>query len=51
MIFFFCVIIGTDLGDIMKKLIDYDVLVNDVFYRSEHVLDYIIRHKNISELD
>ncbi len=35
----------------MKKLIDYDVLVNDVFYRSEHILDYIIRHKNISELD
>lgn len=35
----------------MKKLIDYDVLVNDVFYRSEHILDYITRHKNISELD
>lgn len=35
----------------MKRLIDYDVLVNDVFYRSEHVLDYITRHKNMSGLD
>lgn len=38
-------------GDSMKSLVDYDILVSDVFYRSEHVLDYLERHKNLSELD
>lgn len=35
----------------MKSLVDYDILVNDVFYRSEHILGYIDRHKNMSKLD
>ncbi len=35
----------------MRKLTDYDVLVNDAFYRSEHIFDYIENHKNMSELD
>lgn len=35
----------------MKSLLDYELLVNDVFYRSEHVLSYLERHKNISILD
>lgn len=35
----------------MKSLYDYEVLVNDTFYRSWHILDYIEKHKNMSELD
>lgn len=35
----------------MKSLFDYPILVNDVFYRSEHILSYIERHPNMSELD
>ena len=35
----------------MKKLEDYDVLVNDVFYRTTHILDYIKINPNLSELD
>lgn len=35
----------------MKSLVDYDILVNDVFYRSEHILGYIERHKDMSDLD
>lgn len=35
----------------MKSLYEYEVLVNDTFYRSWHVLDYIEQHPNMSELD
>lgn len=35
----------------MKKLENYDLLVNDVFYRGYHILDYIKSHSNISDLD
>ena len=35
----------------MKKLEDYDVLVNDVFYRTTHILDYIKTHPNMDDLD
>ncbi|HAB66071.1 MAG TPA: hypothetical protein DCE23_01755 [Firmicutes bacterium] len=35
----------------MKLLFDYDLLVNDIFYRSEHILSYIERHPNLSSLD
>ena len=35
----------------MKSLYEYDVLVNDTFYRSWHVLEYIEQHPNMSELD
>lgn len=35
----------------MKSLVDYDLLVNDVFYRCWHILDYIEAHPNMSELE
>lgn len=35
----------------MVSLYDYDFLQNSVFYRSEHILKYLERHKDISELD
>lgn len=35
----------------MRSLYDYDILVRDVFYRSEHILSYIERHPNMSPLD
>lgn len=35
----------------MKSLFDFEILVNDVFYRSEHVLNYLERHPNMNELD
>ena len=35
----------------MKSLYEYEVLVNDTFYRSWHVLEYIEQHPNMSELD
>lgn len=38
-------------GEFMKSLYDYDFLQNEVFYRSEYILKYLERHKDISELD
>ena len=35
----------------MKSLYDYEVLVNDTFYRSWHVLEYLENHPNMSDLD
>ena len=35
----------------MKKLTDYEVLVNDTFYRSWHIFEYIEHHPNMSDLD
>lgn len=35
----------------MKSLFEYEVLVNDTFYRSWHVLEYIEKHPDMSELD
>lgn len=35
----------------MKSLFEYDFLVNDVFYRSWHILEYIEKHPEMSELD
>ncbi len=35
----------------MKSLYDFDFLQNEVFYRSECILKYLERHKDISELD
>ena len=35
----------------MKSLYDYEVLVNDTFYKSWHVLEYIEQHQNMSEED
>lgn len=35
----------------MISLFDYDYLVNEVFYRCEHILSYIEAHKDMGELD
>ena len=35
----------------MKRLDSYSVLVNDVFYRGMHILDYLYSKENISTLD
>lgn len=35
----------------MIKLTDYDILVNDTFYRSWHLFEYIEKHPNMSDLD
>lgn len=35
----------------MKSIYDFDVLQNEVFYRSEHILKYLERHKYLSDLD
>lgn len=35
----------------MKNLFDFDLLVNDVFYRSLHILDYIEKYPSLSDLD
>ena len=35
----------------MKSLYDYSVLVNDTFYRSWHILEYLEKHPNMSLLD
>ena len=35
----------------MKNLFDFDLLVNEVFYRGEHILSYIDRHSNMSDID
>lgn len=35
----------------MKKLCDYDVLINETFYKCWHILDYIIEHPEMSDLD
>lgn len=35
----------------MKSLFEYDVLVNHTFYRSWHILKYIEKHPDMSELD
>lgn len=36
---------------ILKSLYDYDLLVNDVFYRCYHILEYIEKHPNMDELE
>lgn len=35
----------------MKSLVDYDFLVNEVFYRCWHILDYIENHPSMSSLE
>ena len=35
----------------MKSLFEYDILVNDTFYRSWHILEYIENHPEMSDLD
>lgn len=35
----------------MKSIYDYDFLQNEVFYRSQHILKYLERTKDISSLD
>lgn len=35
----------------MVSLMDYEILTQEVFYRSEHILNYIERHPNLSLLD
>lgn len=35
----------------MKSIYDFDLLQNEVFYRSEHILKYLERHKYLSDLD
>lgn len=35
----------------MKSLYDYELLQNEVFYRSENILKYLERHGDISDLD
>lgn len=35
----------------MKKLLEYDFLMNDVFYKCWHILEYIDKHPNMSKLD
>ena len=35
----------------MKSLFEYDVLVNDVFYRCWHILEYIEKHSDIDKLE
>lgn len=35
----------------MKNLMDFDLLVNDVFYKCWHILEYIEKHPNMSALD
>ena len=35
----------------MKNLAEYEVLVNETFYKCWHILDYIIEHPEMSDLD
>lgn len=35
----------------MRKLESYELLVNDVFYRSQHILDYIVNPSDMGALD
>ena len=35
----------------MKSLFDYPIIVNDTFYKCWYVLEYLEKHKNLSELD
>jgi len=35
----------------MKNLFDYDILVNEVFYKCWHILDYIMKHPDMDSLD
>lgn len=35
----------------MKSLVDYPVIVNETFYKCWHILEYLEKHKDISELD
>lgn len=35
----------------MKNLFDYELLVNEVFYKCWHILEYIEKHPNMSDLD
>ena len=34
-----------------KSLFEYDILVNDVFYRFWHILTWIEEHPDMSDLD
>lgn len=36
---------------ILKSLYDYDLLVNEVFYRCHHILEYIETHPNMPDLE
>lgn len=36
---------------ILKSLYDYDLLVNDVFYRCWHILQYIEMHPDMDKLE
>lgn len=38
-------------GFLMKSLFDYEFLVNEVFYKCWHILDYITEHPVMDELD
>lgn len=35
----------------MKSLLDYELLVDEVFYKCWHILDYIEKHPEMTELD
>ncbi len=35
----------------MKSLVDYELLINDVFYRCWHILDYIVAHPDLPPLE
>lgn len=35
----------------MKSLLDFDILVNGVFYRGWHILEYIEKHPDMDELE
>ncbi len=35
----------------MKSLFDYPVLVNETFYKCWHILEYLEKHENLSELE
>ena len=35
----------------MMSLFDYEVLVNEVFYKCWHILEWILKHPDMSELD
>lgn len=35
----------------MKSLLDYEPLVNEVFYKCWHILEYIEKHLEMTELD
>ena len=35
----------------MHNLYDYNVLVNDTFYKCWHILEYILNHPNMDDLE